>query len=130
MCMYIGIEDLAANALIEMLDRPLADGAERREVSFEDLHRYGECVAKVYQQTSGEEAILICSRDSTEHFFSDYSRFFEPMRAEDDAIVGVRLRKGVAKVDLLRTFRYNLELKLLKAFLSDQAKDGLFRRAA
>ena len=37
MCFYIGIEDLAANALIEILTK----NSEKRFVSYEELENYG-----------------------------------------------------------------------------------------
>ena len=41
MCIYIGIEDLVANALIE-----LVENTEKREVMFKELDEYGALVVK------------------------------------------------------------------------------------
>ena len=61
MCFYIGIEDLAANALIEILTK----NSEKRFVSYEELENYGAEVVKFLCE-KGEKAILILSRDCTE----------------------------------------------------------------
>ena len=72
MCFYIGIEDLAANALIEILTK----NSEKRFVSYEELENYGAEVVKFLCE-KGEKAILILSRDCTEAMFRNYSDFFE-----------------------------------------------------
>lgn len=41
MCIYIGIEDLVANALIELVEK-----SEKREVLFKQLDEYGAQVIK------------------------------------------------------------------------------------
>lgn len=52
MCFYIGIEDLAANALIEILTK----NSEKRFVSYEELENYGAEVVKFLCE-KGEKAI-------------------------------------------------------------------------
>ena len=54
---FIGIESLAANALIELMDRE-----QTREVSFDTLVRYGLEVVRVFGMRTGEEAVLLLSR--------------------------------------------------------------------
>ena len=56
MCIYIGIEDLVANALSE-----LTEHKNQRQVLFKDLDRYGAKVIKVLNQ-EGEQAVLILSK--------------------------------------------------------------------
>ena len=56
MCIYIGIEDLVANALIE-----LTEHKNQRQVLFKDLDRYGAKVVKLLNQ-EGEQAVLILSK--------------------------------------------------------------------
>lgn len=72
MCFYIGIEDLAANALIEILTK----NSEKRFVSYEELENYGAEVVKFLCE-KGEKAILILSRDCTEAMFRNYSDFLK-----------------------------------------------------
>ena len=69
---YIGIEDLAANALIEILTK----NSEKRFVSYEELENYGAEVVKFLCE-KGEKAILILSRDCTEAMFRNYSDFLK-----------------------------------------------------
>ena len=51
MCIYIGIEDLVANALIE-----LVENTEKREVMFKELDEYGALVVK-YLNDEAEQAV-------------------------------------------------------------------------
>lgn len=53
MCVYIGIEDLAANALIEIM----TNNANNRFVSYKELEDYGAEVVK-FLNLKGEKAIL------------------------------------------------------------------------
>ena len=69
MCVYIGVEDLAANALIELLKK------QKRFVSYSELENYGaEIVRFLFKK--GEKAILILSRESTNALFRNYSEVF------------------------------------------------------
>ena len=51
MCTFIGIESLAANALIEILQN-----TNRREVDFETLVKYGMKIVKLLLEQTGDEA--------------------------------------------------------------------------
>lgn len=53
----IGIEDLVANALIELVD----NNENNREVTYEQLNEYGAIVIETLN-TKHEEAVLIISR--------------------------------------------------------------------
>ena len=80
MCVYIGIEDVAANALIALLSRDNSC----RQVLFTALGEYGEFVVQKYRSDTKEEAILICSRERRRMFFEDYSEFFEPLEEDGE----------------------------------------------
>ena len=125
MCVYIGIEDVAANALIALLSRDNSC----RQVLFTALGEYGEFVVQKYRSETKEEAILICSRERRRMFFEDYSEFFEPLE-EDGECVGVRLRNGIDIGALKRFFRYNMTAHLVKAFIDQDALDLLYRKVA
>lgn len=125
MSVYIGIEDVAANALIALLMR----NNSYRQVLFTALGEYGEFVVKKYQHNTNEEAILIRSRERRRMFFEDYSEFFEPLD-ENGECVGVKLRDGVEVNALKRFFRYNMTAHLLEAFVDREALDLLYRQAA
>lgn len=122
MCYYIGIDDLAANALIELLKK---DG-NRRFVSYDSLKEYGANVLKTLQD-DGEEAILIYTRDSKAAFLRDYSDFFR--EDENDGKVGLYLLDEIKRRDLIKCFRGYLPYKVVLAFMDDEAVNELVRAA-
>ena len=66
MCYYIGIEDLAANAMIEILEKKQKDGQSIESalsVTLKDLEEYGAEVVRYINQTFEEKALLILSRE-------------------------------------------------------------------
>lgn len=113
MCFYIGIEDLAANALIEILSKN-----ERRFVSYEELEAYGSEVISILSQR-GEKAVLILSRDSTTALFRNYSNYFEEKMLESK--LGIGLKEDVSADDLEDAFRGYLSLEVLMAFVDKQS---------
>lgn len=58
MCYFIGVEDLAANALIELLE----SGSDRREISFRELEAYGVEVVKELNESQGQDCFLLLSQ--------------------------------------------------------------------
>ncbi len=110
MSVYIGIEDLAANALIVMLKKQ-----EKRYVSFAELDKYGSKVVSLLSE-KGKTAILIRSRESTNALFRNYSDFFE---ATDEH--GISLREDVEIHELERAFRGYLAFDVLLAFIDETA---------
>lgn len=119
MCFYIGIEDLAANALIELLQR---EKEERPFISYEDLESYGTRVIG-FLSNKGERAVLLLSRENTNAMFRDYSDFFE----EDsiDGKLGIRLKEGKECKDLIVQFRGYLALDVLMALVDEQCVSAL-----
>lgn len=109
MCRFIGIEDLVANALIELLEK----GACRR-VSFETLVKYGTVVMSVLRE-NGSEAVILISKEYTNELIRNYSDFFEIDQSElnNDAIV-LKAEKTVD--DLRNRFRAFLTIDSLLAF--------------
>ena len=75
MCYYIGIEDLAANALIEILKTKENEQTEQYCVTLAELEAYGSQVIQ-YLNERGEQAVLILSRENTSLMFRNYSDFF------------------------------------------------------
>ena len=125
MCIYIGIEDVAANALIALLMR----NETCRQVLLTALGEYGEFVVQKYRHNTKDEAILIRSRERRRMFFEDYSEFFEPLDKSGEC-VGVRLRDGIDINALKRFFRYNMTAHLVEAFIDQEALNLLYRKAA
>lgn len=113
MCFYIGIEDLAANALIEILQTKQGD-LSQYSVSYGELQDYGTEVVH-YLNTKGEEAVLIFSRESTNCMLHNYSEFFEETK-EGTAIA---LKEGKTVPDLIERFRTYLSFDVMMAFMAE-----------
>lgn len=113
MCVYIGIEDLAANALIEILSNN-----ERRFVSYEELENYGAEVVSILSQ-KGERAVLILSRESTNALFRNYSEYFEEKMTESG--LGIALKEDISVDELEDAFRGYLSLDVLMAFVDKKS---------
>lgn len=113
MCYYIGIEDLAANALIELVEK-----TQKRDVSFKQLNKYGAAIiAKL--KSNNTEAVLIFTREGTNAFFHDCSNYFIITEQDEDTII--TLKEEVSTKVLRKQFRINLALDLLKVFISNDA---------
>ena len=112
MSFFIGIEDLAANALIEVFN------GGRRFLTYREIEEYGNEVVRVLREEK-EDAVLILSRDSTSNMYRDYSAFFE--EAEENGERGVHLKDSKSSDDLIDAFRGYLPLPLLLAFVNKQS---------
>jgi len=71
MCTFIDIKSLAANALIEIIEK-----TGKRDVDFGTLVKYGMKIVELLQKT-GDEAILLLSRKYQLDMIANYSDFFE-----------------------------------------------------
>ena len=117
MCSYIGIEDLAANALIEMLV-----DEKKGFVSYETLDEYGMEVVRLLSE-KGEKAILVLSRDATREMFRSYSDIFT--EETFNGKLGIGLKDGVKLEDLINKFRGYLSIELLLAFMCEDSRRKL-----
>ena len=108
---YIGIEDLAANALIQVLQKG------ERFVSYMELEQYGNRVVQ-YIQHSGEKAVLILSRESTHAMLHNYSAFFAEQL--ENGARGIMLRDGRTVDELIDQFQGYLALTVLEAFVAEK----------
>lgn len=117
MCIYIGIEDLVANAIIE-----LAEKKQQREVFFKDLDKYGATVVKLLNKED-EKAVLILSTERTNNFLSDYSAYYELFN--DGENEGIRLKDEIQIDELWSKFRSYLSVKVMKAFMSSESVQAL-----
>lgn len=116
MCFYIGIEDLAANALIELLKTKEGD-LDQYAVTFRELEKYGMEVVKLLI-SRGEEAILILSRENTNYMFYNYSDLFEETQIEEEP--AIKLKKGVTVFELIERFRTYLAFDVMMAFMDEK----------
>ncbi len=117
MCFYIGIEDLAANALIEILKTKEEENLSQYSVTLAELEKYGAQVIR-YLNEKGEKAVLILSRENTTMMFRNYSDFFEEIETEKG--IAISLRKGKTVSDLVRKFRTYLALDVMMAFMDTE----------
>lgn len=116
MCYYIGIEDLAANALIALLQSK----KKEKFVSYKELENYGQKVVQVLNK-KGEKAILILSRDSTNALFRNYSDLFIESEEKD----GIKLIEGITEEELIEKFRGYLSWDVLLAFVDKESLQEL-----
>lgn len=110
-CFYIGIEDLAANALIEVMEK-----CDKRFLSYDVIEKYGSKVVQ-FLTSRNEKAVLILSRDNTNALFRNYSDFFE--EKEQDNEKGIALVQDKKIEDLINRFRGYLSLSVLLAFVNE-----------
>ncbi len=118
MCYYIGIEDLAANALIEILQTKDDQEFSQCIVTLRELEEYGAEVVRYLNERKGEKALLILSRASTTHMFRNYSDFFEEV--ETDKGTAIALQKGKTVEDLIEKFRTYIAIDLINAFMDER----------
>lgn len=126
LCFYIGIEDLAANALIEILQSKNGDDSQNI-VTYTELEKYGAEVVH-YLGEQGEKAVLILSRENMNHMLCSYSDFFVETET-DKKEPAIELRKGKTVSDLIERFRTYLEIDVLLAFTSEKTVSVLIRQS-
>lgn len=117
---FIGIESLAANALITLLEK----NQNVREVSFSTLVSYGTEIIRIYRRDTGEEAVLLLSREYQMNMIANYSDFFD-VQMDDDGQGVFRLKDGVTKELLKDYFQWTLKNNLLSAFMAPEALEKL-----
>lgn len=115
---YIGIEDLVASALIELMKWE----ESTRKVSLQTLSDYGTVIVKTLTQ-QGQNAILFLTKESTYEFVHDYADFF--MIVEYDGVEFIELQENVTKEDLRHQFRRNITVDLAKAFMRRESLQAL-----
>lgn len=113
MCFYIGIEDLTANAMIEVLKK-----GGQRFITYKEIEMYGAEVVQILTE-KGEKAVLILSRENTNALFRNYSDFFK--ESEQDGKRGIELKEGKEVGDLIQQFRGYLALDVLLAFMNKRS---------
>ncbi len=119
MSIRIGIEDLVANALIELVD----NDENNREVTYKQLNDYGAIVIETLN-AKNEEAVLIVSKERTKAFLHDYSDFFE-VRTNARQEKCIALLDGKTTDELRELFRGYLSLDMLLAFISEHSLQAL-----
>lgn len=107
---HIGIEDLAANAFIELLQKD----EKCNFVIYDELERYGKQTVKVLAEKD-EKATLLLSRNYTDAMFRDCSDFFEEEKQ------GIRLKADKNRKALINRFRGYLPINVLLALMDERS---------
>lgn len=115
---YIGIEDLVASALIELMKREETN----RKVSLQTLSDYGAVIVKLLTQ-SGQDAILFLTKESTYEFVYDYADFFSIENY--DGIEYIELQNDVTIEALRSEFRRNHTVNLARALTGEESLKAL-----
>lgn len=115
---YIGIEDLVASALIELMKRE----EKNRRVSLQSLSNYGAVIVRLLSR-SGQEAILFLTKESTYEFVHAYADYFSIV--EEESAEYIELNKDRTIDDLRRQFRMNLTVDLAKALSESESLEAL-----
>ncbi len=113
---YIGIEDLAANAIIEMSKYELNGRCTKRIFTLKELEDYGNAVIE-YLTQKGIPALMVLSRSSTTHMFNTSDYFVETKK---DGEMALCIKDGVIINDLIRKYRTYIAFPVLQAFMSDE----------
>lgn len=109
MSIFIGVECLAANALIELYEN------EINKISFKKLAEYGLSVVEQYKKESGQDAVLIFQPEDIQGLVINYSDYFYIVNAPEKYLC---LRENVNIRELKEQFRWTLSYAMLKAVSS------------
>ena len=115
---YIGIEDLVASALIELIKQEKTN----RKISLKLLEDYGTVIVKLLME-SGQDAILFLTKESTYEFVHDYADYFSIN--EYDGVEYIEMNESITVEELRQQFRKNLTVDLAKAISEQESLKAL-----
>lgn len=118
MCMFIGIESVAMNALIEIQEKKV-----KQEVTFDDVVRYGKKAARIFRRKTGDDTVLLLSKEYQASMMEDYRNYFEVEAYIERGVF--RLRSEAPMEEIKEYFRWGLDGGLLEAFMSPEAVSEL-----
>jgi hypothetical protein len=116
---YIYIEDLVANALIEQMKKN-----NEKSVLFEKLDDYGARVVDYINNKTNNRAVLLVSQQSTMDMLVDYSDYFE-LYEDENGKQGIKLKNGITADNLWEQFRSYLSYPMIKAFMDKECVEAL-----
>ena len=114
MCRYVYIEDLVANALIELIEKNSC-----RQIKFSQLVQYGTIIVK-YLRDNNTDAILLVSKEYANAMIINYSDYFE-IRNFGSPEASISLKENVNAEDLRENFRAYMSFEMLLAFTHAKA---------
>ena len=115
---YIGIEDLVAGALIELMKQE----KKERKISLQMLADYGAVIVRLLSD-SGQNAILFLTKESTYDFIHDYADYFAIKRY--DGVEYIQLNDNITLDMLQELFRRNITVDLAKALFGKESIQAL-----
>ena len=115
--MYLSLEDLVPNALIELVENNVG-----RVVSYSTILQYGYAVIGELEKRN-VNAILLIYRDKTMQFEDDYKDVFDFFEIDD--IEYVKLKDNISTQYLRKYFRTRQSVDTLIALTSDDSKQAL-----
>lgn len=108
MCKFIGVEILAANVLIDLIE-----SGRGRSISLDKLNECGIEVVNILENEFNEKAVVLYGNDRIGSFVIDYSNFF---KYENDTLF---VKDSVKDTQQLRDwFRGTLSYELLSAIIT------------
>jgi len=117
MCTFIGVECLAANALIQLSEY----GIQR--ISFAQLADYGLMVVEAYEEETSRQAVFIFNQEKIQGLIINYSDYFCIESEGDEKYICLREGTDIRKVK--ERFRWTLSYELLKAVSNVEIDDIL-----
>ena len=111
MSKFIGIELLAANALIDIIEKTGC-----RTIALPTLDDYTVKLSDIFEKNNKEQIVIIYNTESADNRFLDYPEIFE------DNNNTVSIRRNVSTDELRKEFRTPLSCELTKAILNDEVR--------
>lgn len=112
MSKFIGIELLAANALIDIIEETGC-----RTISLFTLDDYAVKLSDVYKKNNKDRLVVYYNADGVDNRFLYYPEFFELDYGS------VSIKQGVSTDELRKVFRTPLPSKLIKAILNEEVRN-------
>ena len=117
MCEFIGIEILAANALIEVLEHK-----KESSIAFSKIEEYGKKVIEILETVYKKQYIILYNENPSGNRISNYKEYFELI---GDYVV---VKDGITAACLRKKFRAPLKYVILKAFLCENTREIIIEK--
>lgn len=115
--MYLTLEDLVPNALIELIENNVS-----RSVSYPTILQYGSVVVSELKKRN-KEGMLHIHRDNTTQFEEDYKEVFDFF--EINNVRYVKAKDNISSNYLRKHFRIHQSIDALTALINDNSKQAL-----
>lgn len=109
MCKFIGVEILAANALIDILE-----AGKGRSVTLDELKNYGIEIVDILEKNFKERAVILYDRDRMINLVIDYGDYFE---LDGNTL---KVKSNVSSEQLRDRFRGPLSYEILSAIITNR----------